>query len=200
VQKKQLLLNLIVTASLAFPGIAAGAFQQEMSAAEKIKALHPVKLPAQLGDALAKASPADVDQPDLVCKRYISPANARLWAMVRQTSIFTQIHDFTDCLISNGYKPESVKRVAVKTDAGTMDAQILATHGKANSLAILWFQTGTISGADRWQWRQRLLTGGMPKLPVCRETQISLKRSGDDQQDMRKLTEAAVSVYRSQIE
>ncbi len=197
---KQLLLNLIVTASLAFPGIAAGAFQQQMGESERVIASHPLKFPFLLGSARAVASPKDINEPNLLCKEYRTNTNTKLWVMCRQTSIFTQIHDFTDCLIANGYKPEPVKNAAIKTDSGVLHAQVIATHGRAHSLVMLWFQTGTTSGADRWQWRQGLFSSGMPKLPICKEMELTIKHSGNDQQDIAILTDAAVALYQNQAQ
>jgi hypothetical protein len=198
VANKQLLLNLFVTASLAFPGIAAGAFQQQLGESEKAIASHPLEFSSSLGSATVLASKNDISEPNLLRKQYIDKTNTTLWAMCRQTSIFTQIHDFTDCLIANGYKPEPVKNVAIKTGTDVLHAQIMTTQGKEHFLVMLWFQSGTTSGEDRWQWRQKLLCSGMPKLPICKELELTIKRSGNDQQDIAILTEAAVALYRDQ--
>jgi len=200
VQNKQLLLNLIVTASLAFPGIAAGAFQQEMAQAERVKSLHPVTLPEELGGARHKLFANDIEQPDLVYRHYVTPSGSLLTVMVRQTSIFSQIHDFTDCWIANGYNPEFLQKVQIETSARPVSAQIIATtHNKKRSLALLWFQTGQKTGADRWEWRKTLVTGGMPKVPVCREMQIVISRSNETQHDIQILTKTAADLYRTAI-
>jgi hypothetical protein len=38
----------------------------------------------------------------------------------------------------------------------------------------------------------------MPKLPICKEMELTIKPSGNDQQDIAILTEAAVALYRNQ--
>lgn len=198
---KQLLLNLLVTASLALPGIAAGAFQQQVSQSEKIMAAHPVRLPDTLGAAKAVACPTDeIAEPNVVRRRYFVGSNVPVWAMCRQTSIYSQIHDFTDCMIAAGRHPEVLRTVAIDTDSGTLRAQIIASQGKHKSLSMLWFQTGTVCGADRWEWREKLLiSGAAPKLPMCRVAQISVADSGNQVEDVRVLTDAAVALYRSQV-
>lgn len=198
---KQLLLNLLVTASLALPGIAAGAFQHQVSESEKIMASHPVRLPDSLGAAKAAAFATDeIAEPNVVRRRYFVASNRPVWGMCRQTSIYSQIHDFTDCMIAAGRHPEVLRTVDINTDSGVLRAQIIASQGKHKSLSMLWFQTGTVCGADRWEWREKLLiSGAAPQLPMCRVEQVSVAASGNQQEDVRVLTDAAVALYRSQV-
>ena len=189
-----LLFKCAVTAALLLPCIAGNAFEQEVQRARKIAAQHKLVLPDELDNTWVRKSDDSVSEAGLLTRCFVNRKGEEVTVFIRQSPVFEQIHDFTDCLIANARFPVFEGIVDLSTRHGHLYASRIASKANPQCLSLLWFQDDVASAPDKWAWRWRLLTN-KPGVPICREVRVVKRCTSNPEHDLQILKNIASSVY-----
>lgn len=154
-------------------------------------------LPRELGGWKSFESASDVTSADVVARRYINKDNVWVGVVVRSTPANAVLHDLSSCLINADSKPKVERTENLTSQSGALSASLMSLRYKGTDrLALLWFQQGAFTAADRWGWR--ILSTTNPKVRdanVYYQVETIIQKSGNVSKDIAALRDVACRMF-----
>lgn len=159
--------------------------------------LHVMSLPKELGSWKTFESALDITKPEVVARKYIGSKNQWVGVVVRSSSSSAVLHDLTSCLINEDSKAQVDGEQHLLTKAKALDATLVNFKNKKGARrALLWFQKGDQSAANRWAWR--LISTTNPTVrdsPIYYQVEVTTVASDNKDADLAQMNDVAVLVF-----
>lgn len=166
-----------------------------LNRAEQIK-LPPLQFPNHLPGWTAIKAPNNVDMADAFERVYVSQKGPATLD-IRRSRHSGVLHDLTSCLIAANTHPIVIGQVPIAGEGGAQTGELVRyfADGK-NNLALMWFQSKSVTATDRWQWRWLSIADEKVRTaPLSYQAEITVEESGNDKTDIIRLAAFAATVF-----